>query len=199
MPKKSPLGVLAKVDADFVAEKLAVEVPLKLNTKLNTKRLSRFPMEFQRKKKWKHRPQSSGTVGACVGASALPAPNRAHRGGGCASGMCRRVFSIGQFFPRLHWMTDIRMRVHRFVAQWPHANAHYSSVPAAESGVNDGRAYGCHVGRSRAGRRSGRARNSIRMHRWLDVGNKMTDNGRNDSRLLIPVHGVKLKDMHISL
>ena len=78
MPKKSPLGVLAKVDADFVAEKLAVEVPLKLNTK----RLSRFPMEFQRKKKWKHRPQSSGTVGACVGASALPAPDRAHRAAG---------------------------------------------------------------------------------------------------------------------
>ena len=37
------------------------------------------------------------------------------------------------------------------------------------------------------------------MHHWLDVGNKMTDNGRNDSRLLIPVHGVTLEDMHISL
>ena len=134
-------------DADFVAEKLTVEVPLKLNTKLNTKRLSGFPMEFQRKKTWKHRPQSSGTVGACVGASALPAPDRAHRAAG--------------------------LEVHLVLDNYAtHLGMVFGRLPPP---------------------------NSIPMHDCLDVGNKMTDNGRNGSRLLIPVHGVTLEDMHISL
>jgi len=76
-------------------------------------------------------------------------------GGGCASGMCRWVFSIGQDFPRLHWVTDIRMRVHRFCGIV--APCKRSLFPGVRTGIRCSRRPGLRMRCRATGSRSSRS------------------------------------------
>ena len=76
-------------------------------------------------------------------------------GGGCASGMSRWGFSIGQDFPRLHWVTDIRMRVSRVCGTM--APCKRSLFPGVHTGIRCSRRPGLRMPCRATGSRSSRS------------------------------------------